>query len=118
MDLYKTSLNTSSRRAPLRVGILTVLSILLSAQVVLASCGGDTESVRGRIVEVVPASLVDLDSLTVEDDQGARWTFDGRGERFDNFSPSHLREHMVQGTPVTAWFEKKEGVLVLKEIAD
>ena len=118
MYLYKTLITRSSRRALLRVGIFTVLSIVLSAQVVLASCGGDTESVRGRIVEVMPASLVDLDSLTVEDDQGARWTVDGRGKRFDNFSPSHLREHMVQGTPVTAWFEEKEGVLVLKEISD
>ncbi|MDA1348215.1 MAG: hypothetical protein O3A47_05020 [Chloroflexi bacterium] len=116
--MYKTWLNTSGPITPRRVGILTALYIVLSAQVVLASCGGDTESVRGRIVEVVPASLVDLDSLTVEDDQGIRWTFDGQGKRFANFSPSHLREHMVQGTPVTAWFEEKEGVLVLKEIGD
>ena len=69
-------------------------------------------------MEVMPASLVDLDSLTVEDDQGARWTLDGRGKRFDNFSPSHLREHMVQGLAITVRYHEEGEVFVIDDITD
>ena len=82
------------------------------------SCQGETRSVRGLIVEVNADSLLAVETVTVEDEDQVRWTVHGGGRRFDGFPPSHLREHMVQGLPVTVWFEDRGGVLYIKDISD
>lgn len=94
------------------------LLILFGYFVAIVACGDDMQSVSGLVVEVVPASLVGLESLTVEDERQVRWTVDGGGRTFDGFTPSHLRDHMIQGLRVTLWFEERQGVFVLKEISD
>lgn len=95
------------------------LFLLGSALLLFAvSCGGETRSVRGLIVEVVAESFLVVDTFTVEDEDQVRWTIHGGGKRFEGFPPSHLREHMVQGLPVTVWFEERDGMLFMKDIAD
>ena len=99
--------------------------MLVAVAVATGACGDSTdgtaaepESVRGQIVEVVPLGLLDLDTLTIEDSDGARWHFEARGARFFNFSPSHLTEHMVQGLPVTVTFMRDGDALVVSGIGD
>ncbi len=101
------------------------LALLFVMAVAAGACGGATdgataepESVRGRIVEVVPLGLLDLDSLTIEDSDGNQWRFEARGARFFSFSPSHLTDHMVQGLPVTVTFKREGGALVVSGIGD
>ena len=94
--------------------LVLVYAVLLSA----VSCESETRSVRGLIVEVVAGSLLIVETVTVEDEDQVRWTVHGGGKRFDGFSPSHLREHMVQGLPVTVWFEERDGRLFMKDVSD
>ena len=94
--------------------LVLVYAVLLSA----VSCGGETRSVHGLIVDVAADSLLVVETVTVEDEDQVRWTVHGGGKRFDGFSPSHLREHMVQGLPVTVWFEERDGRLFMKDVSD
>ena len=95
--------------------LVLVYSLFLLAVV---SCEDETRSVRGLIVEVNADSLLVVETVTVEDEDQVRWTVHGGGRRFDGFPPSHLREHMLQGLPVTVWFEDRDGVLYMKDISD
>ena len=61
-------------------------------------------------------SLAELVSVDVEDAQGVMWHFVAGG--FKGFTPSHLREHMVQGAPVSVRYRKENGTLVIEEITD
>ena len=95
--------------------MLVLVNVLLLSVI---SCGSETRSVRGLIVEVVADSLLIVETVTVEDEDQVRWTVRGGGKRFDGFSASHLREHMVQGLPVTVWFEERDGMLFMKDVSD
>ena len=64
------------------------------------------------------SSLLELESLVVEDDDGVEWAFEGRGGSFVGFTPSHLREHMVLGMRITVTFHREDGALVLDEVGD
>ena len=76
------------------------------------------QTVHGLLVDVVAASLLDLDSITLLDGEGNRLTFDAGGRRFDGFSPGHVREHMVQGVPVTVTYREADGRLLVVAISD
>ncbi|HAL46570.1 MAG: hypothetical protein CL694_09030 [Chloroflexi bacterium] len=104
----------------------TLLS-LAAALCAIASCGsgdaGDEASsykttVSGRIVDVQAESFLDLDTLTVAADDGRRYLLEARGRQHAGFLPSHLREHMVSGGPVTVTFHEEDGALVLDSITD
>ena len=102
-----------------------MLLILVAALAATVACGGNggskhagTETVRGLVQEVKSASLLELSAITVEDDDGVQWRIEGGGEKVSGFSPSHLREHMALGLPVTVTFHREDGKLVLDEIKD
>ena len=107
-----------------RVALVLVPMALTAAAL---ACGGGAdggpgaegaETVRGLLLEVNARSLLELETLTVRADDGAEWRLEARGKRFALFTPSHLREHMVSGLPVTVTFHRENGALVLDEIAD
>ncbi len=77
-----------------------------------------TGTVRGAIVDVSARSLLELDTLTVEDASKMRWTLEARGKVFQGFTPSHLREHMLLGLPVTVKYHREGDALVIDEISD
>ena len=88
-----------------------------------AACGSDeapspnaTETVRGVVVEVEAASLLELESLIVLDDAGKEWTFVARGYR--GFTPSHLNEHRVLGDSIAVNFHRENATLVIDDITD
>ena len=102
---------------------LTLTALLVALAAGWSACDSgegppprEAESVRGMVVEVDAASLLDLESLTVLDDAGKRWTFVARGYR--GFTPSHLNEHRVLGDPVTVVFHRGSGGLVIDDITD
>ena len=104
--------------------LLGFLAVLLTA----ADCGGgdDTDEaplqVRGVVTDVKARSLLELESLRVVDEQNTVWDFQpgpggvtGGGH---DYTPSHLRQHMVQGVPVVVTYTKKDGVLTIVSISE
>jgi len=81
-----------------------------------AAGGGQT--LRGRIVDVDARSLLEIESLTIRDDSGESYTVEARGLPLGEFTPSHLREHMVSGAVVEVTYHDEDGRLVLDAITD
>ena len=73
-------------------------------------------SIRGHVVSVQASSVSQITSLVVRDSEGSDWAF--VGDDYQGFSPSHLREHMLQGLPITVIFRENGKNLSIKEITD
>lgn len=99
---------------------LVVFSLLVPLALVLTliSCTHQMESVRGLVVEVVAKSPIEVETLTLVDQQNTKLKFYSSGTTFSEFTLSHLREHMMLGDPITVRFERQNGFLLLKEIRD
>lgn len=86
---------------------------------VLAACDSQSGAVRGHVVDVQSKSLMELTSADIVDGGGKRWRFEARGfSDPSDFTPSHIREHMVLGEPVTVKYRKEDGVLMIDDITD
>ncbi len=107
---------------------ITILVIAL-LHLPAAACGGEeigpdgtgggptVATVRGQVLEVEAASLTELASLTVQDDEGRLWSF--TAEDFVGFTPAHLREHQAFGQAVSVHYtETEDGVLLVVEVTD
>lgn len=70
----------------------------------------------GHVVDVSAKSLLEIDVLTVADDEGTEWRFSGRGYR--GVTPSHLRQHMVQVFQVVVTYREEGDELIIEEIRD
>ncbi len=100
--------------------------VIAVALVFGASCGGDggkpesSESVfEGLITGVEARTLLDLESIEVTDDGGKSLEFHADGRRFTEFTPSHAREHMLQGLGVIVTYrESDDGTLYIVGIRD
>ena len=101
-----------------KVSFSNVTFILLAAAVVLTmACGGGDRTVRGVVVEVEARSFAEVAVLTIEEeDTGKVWTFQADGPV--GFTPSHIREHMMQGQAVTVRFRERDGLFVALLITD
>lgn len=92
--------------------------------VMVGGCGDDAnapanlESVRGQVLQVEARSLVELETLDVEDADGVVWHFEARGKVLPGFTPSHLNEHKVLGQSVEVSFYRDGEALVLHAISD
>lgn len=96
----------------------TFAAVLLAG---ILACSGadeatDIPSVSGVVLNVTARSLTQIDVLTVRDESGVTWDF--QGGAYKGYSPSHLREHMLQGLRVTVSYREENGVLVIDEVAD
>ena len=104
------------------VGIAALMSTMLFT--LAAACGetpprtGAESEVRGMVQAVEPRSLLDIESLTVVDEQGVVWTFQGGPLTPAGFTPSHLREHMLLGEPVSVFYHAEGDALVIDDITD
>ena len=91
-----------------------------------AYCGGDgggtetSEGVfEGLITRMEARTLLDLEYIEVTDDAGNALVFQAGGRRFAEFTPSHVREHMMQGLGViVAYRESDDGTLYIVSIRD
>ena len=93
--------------------------------VVVVACGGadgpaneaaETPSVSGVVLDVSVRSLTQIDVLTMRDDTGVTREF--YGGTYKGISPSHVREHMLQGLRLTVWYRVENGLLVIDEVGD
>ena len=98
---------------------------MLAVWLAAAGCSGGAttevdvprESVRGVVVRVEARSLTELEFMDVRDDTGFVWRF-RPGIAYRGFTPAHLREHMVQGLPVTVVYRWKEGAPLMEDVTD
>ena len=106
---------------------ITLGLLLIALTAGALACGGNSardsaieaaETVQGFLQEVKSVSLLELESLTLVDERGTRWTFEASGRQVEGFTPSHLREHMVLGQPVIVTFHRENGALVINDITD
>ena len=104
------------------VTIAALVSMMLLT--VAAACEGESRrmgvesEVRGMVQAVEPRSLLDIESLTVVDDEGVVWVFQGGPRTLAGFTPSHLREHMLLGEPVSVFYHAEGETLVIDDITD
>ena len=101
---------------------------LLAAALLLAiACGGgqatatadDGEAgrqVRGHILEVVARNITEIESVSIRDQDGRRWTFTTEG--YTGVTPAHLREHQLFGQQVVVSYVEREDRLVAVKIGD
>ena len=102
------------------------LSLIAVALALGSYCGGDgggtgtSEGVfEGLITGVEARTILDLESIEVTDDGGKSLKFHAGGRRFTEFSPSHAREHMLQGQGVTVTYrESDDGTRYIVGIRD
>lgn len=114
------SAGAMSRRQiqPVAPGLSVLYVALVLLVLALAGCGGEeAESVRGAVVDVQESTPFILGSIDVQDEDGKLWHFEARGE-LEGFTPSHLREHMVQGLPVLVTYDDDGGALVIVSVTD
>jgi len=104
-----------------------IVLLILAALIVLAlGCGGgDTElppanerTLRGHLTDVKAASLLEIESITIETETGESFVVEGDSRIFGGFTPSHLRQHMLDGTMVTVKYHEDGGRLVLNDVVD
>ena len=88
----------------------------ISVEGVAPSKFGSVDIVRGVVIGVDSASISELRTLDVEDDMGEKWHFVAMNYR--GFTPSHLREHMLSGLPVSVTYHEEGGDFVIDEIVD
>ncbi|MDE2822432.1 MAG: hypothetical protein OXK79_02875 [Chloroflexota bacterium] len=108
------------------VALLGFFAVIVTA----ASCGGDGKGetgeaalqVRGLVTDVQARSLLELESLQIVDGQNVVWEFrsgtrgvTGTGH---DYTPSHLRQHMVQGVPIIVTYTERDGVLTIVSISE
>ena len=107
------------------MGKLEMLILMAMIALSLGCAGGGTESpsadertVRGRLTDVKAASLLEVESITVETETGESFLLEADNRIFSGFTPSHLREHMLQGNLVTVTFHQEGERLVLNDVLD
>ena len=76
------------------------------------------QAVRGQVLHVEARSLIELETLEIQDESGAIWRFEGRGKVVPGFAPSHLNEHKILGLSVEVTFYREGDALVLHAITD
>ena len=105
---------------------MQIPSVIAVALVFGAYCGGDgggsgaSEAIfEGLITSVEARTLLDLESIEVTDDAGTSLAFHAGGQKFVEFTPSHAREHMLQGLGVIVTYRKSDdGALYIVAIRD
>ena len=100
-----------------------VAAVLVALFLAAAGCGdspgesdGGLRQVRGQVVEVVPRSITEVETLRVRDEKGREYVFVTEG--FVGFTPSHLREHSLFGQTVLVTYREEGGRLVAVRTED
>ncbi len=76
------------------------------------------QAVRGHVTRVEAHAVIALDVLEIVDADGNLWHFEGRGKVVNEFTPSHLNDHMLLGESVEVSFYRDGGALVIHNITD
>jgi hypothetical protein len=100
------------------IAVILVLVAIVSIAYGYSTLTGEPKLVSGQIVDVQSASVTTISTLTLEDDSGKQWVFQGAGP-FSGFTPSHLEEHRALWESVTVEYKISEnGELVIVGMTD
>ncbi len=95
----------------------TVVGCALATLLLFAgACGDGVHTAHGLVTQVQARSLTEIATFTVGDEAGRSWTFETDGPI--EFTPSHLREHMLTGQPVTVYYRDQGERLLAERVAD
>mgnify|MGYP001303095297 CR=1 FL=1 len=85
---------------------LLIISMILTG----TACGSEeNRTVRGLVTTVQPRSITEVATFAVEEaNTGKLWVFQTEGSI--GFTPSHIRDHMIQGQMVTVYYNEHNGV--------
>ena len=78
----------------------------------------DYSSFTGTVHSFEAKSLLELESITVANESGDVFEFFADGRRFEEFTPAHVREHMVLGDPVEVTYRESGGRLLIVALQD
>ena len=91
----------------------------------LGGCDGATEgqveaslSFTGTVIDFKAESLLEFESITVANESGVVLDFHSEGNRFEEFTPAHVREHMVLGDPVEVGYREIGERLLIVSLRD
>ena len=106
---------------------LLSVDVAISAFVIVALVGCDgtpdnPEAVHltftGLVTSVDSRSLLELESIVVADQSGRVLQFHANGNRFEAFTPSHVREHMLIGDPLVVTYTRSGDRLLIVSLED
>ena len=72
----------------------------------------------GLVTAVESRSLLAFESIDVADQSGSVTKFNSGGQRFEEFTPSHVREHMLAGDLVEVTYRKSGDDLIIVSLRD
>ena len=91
----------------------------------LGGCDGAAEgqveaslSFTGTVIDFKAESLLEFESITVANESGVVLDFHSEGKRFEEFTPAHVREHMVLGDPVEVGYREVGDRLLIVSLRD
>ncbi|MBI4338419.1 MAG: hypothetical protein HY680_00530 [Chloroflexi bacterium] len=96
--------------------LLPLLLLFALAVLAGAACAPTTKTVRGHVLDVQARSLTEVASLSLQDSSGEVWRFFAEGNI--GFTPSHIREHQMQGHELTVSYRERDGELVAVHVTD
>ena len=79
---------------------------------------GNKYIISGLIQDIESDSLKYYDFIILTDDEDNRWVFKQGDSSIIGFSPSHLREHMLFGLPITVEFYKSDKGYIVSDLYD
>ena len=85
--------------------------------IALATCGGKLERVHGLVVKVQNTGILEIELIHLVDDDGHTWKFEGSGT-YGEFTPAHLKQHMLVGEKIEVTFHRKDGRLLIDRLTD
>lgn len=124
-DLMRSQRETST--SFLLNKILVLFGILGMALVSagLGGCDGAADgqveaslSFTGTVMEFRAGSLLEFESITVANESGVVLDFHSGGKRFEEFTPAHVREHMLLGDPVEVTYRESGERLLIVSLRD
>ena len=101
-----------------RIALAVGIGVAALGLALAPGCGDDddTRQVRGQVIEVVPRSFSELETLRIRDAEGREYRFVTEG--FVGFTPSHVKEHQLLGQSLLVSYVKRGDTLVAVRLAD
>ena len=92
--------------------------VTVAVSALLIGCQRDTRPTRidGLVIQMQAASFLQIASFTLQSDDGTQVEMIVEGDV--GITPSHLREHMALGDPVTVTVRYADGLTIATRVED
>lgn len=95
------------------------ISLIFALSIPIAACSNNENSlikIHGLVTDVQARNLTEIEIFSVRDALGKNWIFTTDGPL--ETTPSHLRQHMMEGDPVEVIFRNGSVVPIAINILD